>query len=78
MPSTYNIKQTDSEILKLITRVLNGEEIIIAKTGKPVAKIMPIKKNSGLRKSGTGKGMIKIHKNFTDTLPEPIINEFEK
>jgi antitoxin (DNA-binding transcriptional repressor) of toxin-antitoxin stability system len=55
-----------------------GEEIIIAKSGKPVARLVPFEKPSQNRKPGSAKGKIIIADDFDAPLPDDILKEFYK
>ena len=56
---TINIHQAKTQFSKLVDAALHGEEIVIAKAGKPAVRLVPfIKSNS--RKFGVLKGKIKI------------------
>jgi len=70
-----NISEAKSTLSKLIEKVLNGEEIIIGKAGRPVAKLIPFDLNTEPRKLGAGnwKGEIWIADDFDDESEE--INE---
>ncbi len=73
----FNIHEAKTNLSKLITRVINGEEIIIAKSGDPVAKLVPIlKRNKKDRTPGSAIGKIKIYDDFYSPLPDEIINSF--
>lgn len=72
-----NIHDAKTHFSKLVDSVLNGEEILIAKAGKPAAMLVPIKKEKPKRKFGVLKGKIKIAKDFDAPLPENILNDFE-
>jgi prevent-host-death family protein len=74
---TVNIHQAKTNFSKLIDGVMHGEEIIIAKSGKPVAKLVPIIAAKPKRKPGALKGKIKIAKDFNAALPDDILNQFE-
>src|SRR5437667_12751210 len=64
-----NIHQAKSQLSKLIERVQQGEEIIIGKAGKPVAKLVPYRENRKPRKpGGRWKGKIWMAPDF-DELP---------
>ena len=54
-----------------------GEEIIISKAGKPMAKLTPISKPQMDRVPGLDKGVIQIPDDFDAPLPEDIIELFE-
>ncbi len=55
-----------------------GEEIIIAKAGKPVARLVPIGERPSRRMPGSAIGKIVIAPDFDDPLPESMLEEFEK
>ncbi len=68
--TTFNIHEAKTHFSKLLERVLNGEEVIIAKAGKPVARILPVINNLSPRIPGIDKGKIIIMLNFDDPLEE--------
>jgi len=69
--TTYNIHEAKTHFSELLERVSNGEEVIIAKAGKPVARILPFAANRAPpRKPGIDKGKITIMPDFDDPLPE--------
>ncbi len=78
LPQKVNIHEAKTHFSKLIARVNNGEEIIIAKGGTPVARLVPMKEYTAERVPGTGKGKITMTPDFDDPLPESIMKEFEK
>ena len=68
-----NISEAKASLSKLIEKVLQGEEVIIGKAGKPVAKLVPYALESSPRQLGVGHwhGKIWIADDF-DQLPEEI------
>ena len=78
MTVQVNIYEAKSKFSKLISQAIAGEEIIIAKSGKPVAKIVPIEKSPQDRKPGSAKGKIIIADDFDAPLPNDILKEFYK
>ncbi|HVX41716.1 MAG TPA: type II toxin-antitoxin system Phd/YefM family antitoxin [Gemmatimonadaceae bacterium] len=56
---TYNIHEAKTHFSRLVDAAAAGEEIIIAKAGKPVAKLVPVSAVSGVRKLGALAG--KVH-----------------
>jgi prevent-host-death family protein len=64
MSVQVNIYEAKSKFSKLISQAIAGEEIIIAKSGKPVAKLVPFEKPPGDRKPGSAKGEITISDDF--------------
>jgi len=74
MPIT-NISEAKAQLSALIERVLAGEEIIIGKAGKPVAKLVKFERPAGPRKPDALKGRIRVSDDF-DELPEDLRDAF--
>ena len=74
----FNIHEAKTHFSKIITQVEIGEEIIIAKAGKPVAKFVPIREKPKSRIPGTAKGKITLTEGFESALSEEVVQEFEK
>lgn len=70
-----NIHEAKTHLSRLLERVQQGEEIIIAKAGKPIAKLVKIEKPSP-RKFGTARGMVKFHPGWNDPMTEEELAEF--
>jgi len=64
-----NINNAKTNFSKLVEEVMNGGEVIIAKAGKPVAKLVSITLSKPKRKPGALKGKIKIADDFDSLLP---------
>lgn len=73
-----NIYEVKTHLSKLVEQAHNGETIIIAKSGKPWAKIIPFDAPKKRFKFGTMKGKIKISDDFNAPLPDDILALFEK
>ncbi|RJP23666.1 MAG: type II toxin-antitoxin system Phd/YefM family antitoxin [Candidatus Omnitrophota bacterium] len=78
MAVTVNSTEAKTNFSKLINRVIDGEEIIIAKTGVPVARLTPFQECKPERKPGSAKGIIEISPDFNDPLPDDLLDLFEK
>ena len=63
-----NIHEAKTHFSKLIKEVLNGEEVIIARGNKPVAKLVSIDKDKPKRQLGTARGTIHIAPDFDEPL----------
>lgn len=72
-----NIHDAKTHFSKLVDAVVKGQEIIIAMSGKPVAKLGPIGKEKK-RKFGVLKGKIKISRDFDAPLSEEVLKQFEE
>ncbi len=70
-----NISEAKAQLSSLIERVTAGEDIIIGKAGKPVARLTRYENNRQPRKPGALKGKIKISEDFDD-LPDDIADVF--
>lgn len=67
-----NIHEAKTQLSKLIDRTSAGEEIVIAKHGKPVARLVPYLQAVTKREPGSLRGKIKISKDFDAPLPDDI------
>jgi prevent-host-death family protein len=72
-----NIHQAKTQLSRLVERVVSGEEIIIAKSGKPVARLVPYAPKGAVRRPGALRGKIRIKKNFDAPLPKKLLASFE-
>jgi prevent-host-death family protein len=72
-----NISEAKANLSKLVEQVLNGQEVIIGKAGKPVAKLVPYISDTSPRELGVGpwKGKIWIADDFDD-LSEDVLTLF--
>ncbi|MBC8336345.1 MAG: type II toxin-antitoxin system Phd/YefM family antitoxin [Anaerolineales bacterium] len=69
--TVFNIHEAKTHFSKLLIRVMSGEEIIIAKAGKPIVRLLPYENEIiGPRTSGIDKGKVIIKANFDEPLPE--------
>lgn len=73
---TVNIHQAKTQLSRLIERVCAGEEIIIARGGKPVARLAPLEPRRP-RRLGLLKGKIWVAKDFNAPLPDDLLDLFE-
>ena len=76
MSSIVNIHQAKTHFSKLLERVRRGEEIVVAKAGKPVARIVPIGAPEAPRVPGSARGKIRISADFDAPLPDQIVRSF--
>jgi prevent-host-death family protein len=71
-----NIHEAKTHLSRLLERVALGEEVIIAKAGKPVAKLVPLNGRSKKRLLGSAKGEFTVPDDFNDPLPKEIEDLF--
>jgi prevent-host-death family protein len=74
---TVNIHDAKTNFSKLIDAVGKGEEIVIARAGKPAARLVPIQGQKVARKPGALKGKIRIADDFDAPLPDDLQAAFE-
>jgi len=72
-----NIHQAKTQFSKLVDLAAGGEEIIIAKSGKPVARLVSYTAKGVVRRPGGMRGKIRIKKNFDAALPKELLAAFE-
>ncbi len=70
MKTKVNVHEAKTQFSKLLQRVMNGERIIIAKAGKPVAVLSPIEEAPERRQPGNDAGKVVITPDFDAPLPE--------
>lgn len=79
MTITENIHAAKTHFSKLIDRALQGDEVIIAKAGKPLVCLVPYAaRHPTERRPGTAKGLFSISDDFESALPESELGEWER
>jgi prevent-host-death family protein len=71
-----NIHEAKTNLSQLIEAVLKGEEVIIAKAGKPVVKLIPYREEKKPRIPGGWEGKVIMSPDFDDELPQDILAGF--
>ncbi len=74
---TVNVHAAKTHLSRLLERVMNGEEIVIARAGKPVARLVPIEAPARDRVAGTARGEIRMSDDFDAPLPDDVLDAFE-
>ena len=77
MPEAVNVHEAKTHFSRLLERVNRGEEIIIAKAGKPVALLVPYGEKPAKRLPGTAKGQVILRRNFEAPLPKNLMKYFD-
>jgi prevent-host-death family protein len=72
-----NIHQAKTQLSRLVDLAASGEEIIIAKAGKAVARLVPYQPKGVVRRPGVMRGKIRIKKNFDAPLAKELLAAFE-
>lgn len=75
--STINIHEAKTHLSRFVDRAAGGEEIIIAKAGKPMAKLVPLLDTSSRRNLGMFKGKLNVPDDFDAPLSDEVVKLFE-
>jgi prevent-host-death family protein len=78
MGIVVNVHEAKTQFSKLLAKVGKGGEIIIAKAGKPVARLVPIEERPLKRSPGSARGKVVISKDFDAPLPAKIMELFDR
>lgn len=70
-----NIHEAKTHFSRLVERVMRGEEVVIGKAGKPVAKLVPYREDRPPRVPGGWEGRVRISDDF-DELPDEVSAAF--
>jgi prevent-host-death family protein len=73
-----NIHEAKTQLSRLLQRALLGEEIVIAKAGRPIARLTPLEQPPAPRTPGSARGRFEMAPDFDDPLPEDLLAEFER
>jgi prevent-host-death family protein len=77
MADIINIHEAKTHLSRIVDEVAAGSEVIIAKAGKPMARLMPLSGVPRAKKLGLLKGKIKVPDDFNAALSEDVIADFE-
>jgi prevent-host-death family protein len=75
--TTVNVHAAKSQLSRLLDAAVAGEEVIIAKAGKPVARLVPFEQKKERRKLGMLAGKLHVPDDFDDPLPDDVLADFE-
>jgi prevent-host-death family protein len=74
---TVNIHEAKTRLSQLVERVEAGEEIVIARAGRPVARLSPLTRHRGPRRLGRLDGRFRIPDDFNAPLPDDVLQAFQ-
>lgn len=77
MAKAVNIYEAKTRLSELVDRAAEGEEIIIAKAGTPVARLVPLRAVREGRAPGRWQGKVNIAADFDAPLPTELVDAFE-
>jgi len=72
-----NIYEAKTQLSKLVERAASGKDVIIARGGKPIARLTQLKTPPRKIRFGLLKGKVKVAKDFDAPLPAEVVAQFE-
>jgi prevent-host-death family protein len=70
MNEIVDFHEAKTHLSKLLDRVIEGEEIVIGKAGRPVARLIPVRRLARHRAPGSARGKVQITADFDEPLPD--------
>lgn len=74
---TVNIHEAKTQLSRLVEEVAGGREIVIARAGRPVARLVPLATPVRRKQLGLLRGKIRIRADFDAPLPDAVLAAFE-
>ena len=74
---TYNVHEAKTNLSKLLEQTADGEEVIIARAGVPVARLVPVIAPTAERTLGSEQGTLLIADDFDAPLPPDLLESFQ-
>ena len=78
MPVEVNIHEAKTQLSRLLDQALAGEEVIIMRSGRPLARLTPLKPAKLVRTFGSARGDFVVPDDFDAPLPDKILAAFER
>ena len=78
MPIIINVHEAKTHFSKLLDQAHAGREIILAKAGKPYARLVPLEETQSARVPGRWKNRLVLADDFEDPLPEDELKAWEQ
>ena len=72
-----SLYEAKTQLSRLVDRALRGQEVVITRHGRPVARLVPAKPQRDPRKLGALRGKIRVAKDFDAPLPDDLLALFE-
>lgn len=73
-----SVHEAKTHLSRLLRRVAEGEEIVIANAGRPVARLVPVESARPSRRLGLDRDRVRIAEDFDAPLPEAVRGSFEE
>lgn len=75
---SVNIYEAKTRLSQLVQKAEAGEDVVIARAGRPVARLTRLQKTAGKRRLGSLDGRFRIPDDFNRPLPEDVVRAFER
>lgn len=75
---SVSLSEAMTNLSELVERATRGEEIVITKSGKPRAVLVPLSNVRPLRVPGKGRGQWHVRRSFEALLPPDVLDDFER
>lgn len=75
---TVNTHEAKTHLSRLLERVARGEEFIIARAGKPIARLIGFRQETHVRTGGQWRGLVRIAEDFDAPLPADVERTFRE
>lgn len=77
MSIKVNVHEAKTHLSRLLDRASQGEDVIIAKAGRPIARLVAIDERPKRRQPGSARGRLIIGEDFDAPLPDEVLRSFE-
>ncbi len=78
MSETINISDAKTRLAELVGRAASGEDVIIARAGRPLARLVAFRPERAVRKAGRMRGAIRVSRDFDAPLPGDLFDDSNK
>ena len=75
--TTVSVQDAEADLARLLAQVTRGEEVIIYREGRPVARLVPVDRVGARRSPGSAAGQVIIHVDFDAPLSDDVLGSFE-
>lgn len=73
-----NVHEAKTHLSRLLADVERGDEVIIARSGKPIARLVRFERGRSERELGLDRGTVRVGDGFDAPLPEELLKDFER
>ncbi|ABQ26635.1 type II toxin-antitoxin system Phd/YefM family antitoxin [Geotalea uraniireducens] len=75
--AVVNTHEAKTNLSRLLDEIQEGEEVVIARGNKPMARLVPYSAKRPVRRPGYLKGKIRVADDFDSPLPDDVLDAFE-